>query len=91
MALTGYRRMIMAFTELETKVLRNLKEILKETEMIYLADLIFNDDDAKKLRGAIASLVKKDVLYVDYDYPSNINGTKHYPLTYWDEDAVATV
>ena len=47
------------FTELETKVLCNLKEILKETEMVASIDLIFNEDDPKEMRGAIASLVKK--------------------------------
>jgi|TARA_R110002073_G_scaffold276038_1_gene439890 hypothetical protein len=79
----------MTFTNLETIVLRNLKEILEETECVYLADLIQQSDDAKKMRGAIASLIKKGVIDVDYFQPSNINGTTEYPVSYWDKDAVA--
>jgi|TARA_Y100000004_G_scaffold175870_1_gene215852 hypothetical protein len=79
------------FTDLEVKVLSNLKDVLVETESVYLADLIQHDDNAKKMRGAISSLIKKNAIDVDYDYPSNINGTVHYPVTYWDEDALKTI
>ena len=79
------------FTDLEITVLGNLKNILEETEMVALADLIQGDDNPKQMRGAIASLVKKGVIDIDYDYPSNINGTKHYWVTWWDEKALEVV
>ncbi len=76
----------MTFTELEKKVLCNLKEILKETEMVASIDLIFNDDDPKEMRGAIASLVKKRVLDIE-TRPSKVNDQKLY-WVWWDEKVV---
>jgi hypothetical protein len=76
----------MQFTTLEQKIIRTLKSVLVETECVYSDDLIA--DDPKALRGALASLIKKGVIDVDKDYPSNINGTVYYPVTYWDEDVI---
>ena len=70
----------MTFTKHEQVIMDTLKEVLMETECVYSDDLIANDP--KVLRGALASLVKKGVLYVDTDYPSNINGTLYYPVNY---------
>jgi hypothetical protein len=80
----------MVYTDLEMKVIKNLHALLEETECIYLADLIGPDDDPKKMRGAIASLVKKNVIDVDYIYPSIINGTKHYPVD-WNDSLISEV
>lgn len=77
------------FTELETKVLCNLKEILEETEMVASIDLIFNEDDPKEMRGAIASLVKKGMLDIE-THPSKVNDQKLYWVS-WDEEAVANL
>ena len=76
----------MTFTELEKKVLCNLKEILKETEMVASIDLIFNAVDPKEMRGAIASLVKKRVLDIE-TRPSKVNDQKLY-WVWWDEKVV---
>jgi len=73
----------MTFTEHEQAIIDTLKEVLTETECVYSDDLIANDP--KVLRGALSSLIKKGVLDVDKDYPSNINGTTYYPVTYWDD------
>ena len=75
----------MEFTNLETQVLLTLKDILAETECVYSADLV--QDNPKQLRGALASLVAKNVIDVDYDHPTNINGTIYYPV-WWDEDVI---
>ena len=76
----------MTFTEHEQVIVNKLKEVLTETECVYSDDLIA--DDPKVLRGALSSLIKKRVLDVDKDYPSNINGAVYYPVTYWDEDVI---
>lgn len=75
----------MEFTKLETQVLLTLKDILQETECVYSADLV--QDNPKQLRGALASLVNKNVIYVDNDHPSNINGVTYYPVS-WDDDVI---
>lgn len=76
----------MEFTIHEQTILSTLKHILIETECIYSADLVAANP--KVLRGALTSLIKKGIIDVDTDYPSNINGTVYYPVTYWDENAV---
>lgn len=74
------------YTELELKVFENVRRHLRDgNEMLTHLDLIDFDDDPKAMRGAIASLVKKGAIDIDYDYGSNINGTMHYPVTIWDE------
>ena len=75
------------YTELELKVFDNIRQYLRENETDYIDHfvLIADDDDPKQMRGAIASLVKKGAIDVDYDYGSNINGRMHYPVTVWDE------
>ena len=73
----------MTFTAHEKTIISTLKDILTETECIYSDDLV--SADPKVLRGALSSLIKKGVIDVDTDYPSNINGTVYYPVTYWDE------
>ena len=74
------------YTELELKVFENVRRQLRDgNEMLTHLDLIDFDDDPKAMRGAIASLVKKGAIDIDYDYGSNINGTMHYPVTIWDE------
>lgn len=78
------------FTNLETKVIRNLKNILEETEMVASVDLISSEDEPKEMRGAIASLIKKGVIDIDYDYPTNTGDTTLY-WVWWDEEAVASV
>lgn len=78
----------MEFTKLETEVLLTLKDILIETECVYSYDLVKNDP--KRLRGALASLVAKNVLDVDYDYPSKINGVTYYPVD-WDDDVIESL
>ena len=76
----------MEFTTHEQTILSTLKDILTETDMVFTADLIWKDP--KTLRGALASLIKKGVLCVEMDYPSNINGTDYYPVVYWDEEVL---
>lgn len=76
----------MTFTEHEQVIIDTLKEVLTETECVYSDDLIANDP--KVLRGALSSLIKKGILDVDKDYPSNINGTTYYPVTYWDDSVI---
>ena len=77
------------YTELELKVFENVRRQLRDgNEMLTHLDLIDFDDDPKQMRGAIASLVKKGAIDVDYDYGSNINGRMHYPVTVWDEDTL---
>ena len=74
------------YTELELKVFENVRRQLRDgNEMLTHLDLIDFDDDPKAMRGAIASLVKKGAIDIDYDYGSNLNGTMHYPVTIWDE------
>jgi len=75
------------YTELELKVFDNIRQYLRENETSYIDHfvLIADDDDPKQMRGAIASLIKKGAIDVDYDYGSNINGRMHYPVTVWDE------
>ena len=73
----------MQFTTHEQEILSTLKDILLETECVYSDDLV--SANPKVLRGALSSLIKKGVIDVDTDYPSNINGTVYYPVTYWDE------
>lgn len=77
----------MQLTDHEKTVIGNLEYLLLSTECIYTADLI--GDDPKVLRGALSSLVKKDVLMVD-DIPSVINGRPHYAVLSWDENVVQT-
>jgi len=79
----------MEFTKHEKTILDALRDILTETDMVFTADLIWKDP--KTLRGALASLIKKDVLYVSVDYPSNINGTDYYPVVWWDEKVLEQV
>jgi len=74
----------MEFTTHEQAILSTLNDILLETECVYSDDLV--SADPKVLRGALSSLIKKGVIDIDTDYPSNINGTVYYPVTYWDED-----
>ncbi len=76
----------MEFTTHEQAILSTLKDILLETECVYSDDLV--SADPKILRGALSSLIKKGVIDVDTDYPSNINGTVYYPVTYWDEEVL---
>ena len=77
------------YTELELKVFENVRRQLRDgNEMLTHLDLIDFDDDPKQMRGAIASLVKKGAIDVDYDYGSNINGRMHYPVTVWDEETL---
>ena len=77
------------YTELELKVFENVRRQLRDgNEMLTHLDLIDFDDDPKAMRGAIASLVKKGAIDIDYDYGSNINGTMHYPVTIWDEETL---
>ena len=76
------------YTELELKVFENIRNYLRNNETDGYIDhlvLIDFDDDPKAMRGAIASLVRKGAIDIDYDYGSNINGTMHYPVTVWDE------
>ena len=76
------------YTELELKVFENIRNYLRDNETDGYIDhlvLIDFDDDPKAMRGAIASLVRKGAIDIDYDYGSNINGTMHYPVTVWDE------
>ena len=75
------------YTELELKVFDNIRQYLRENETDFIDHfvLIADDDDPKQMRGAIASLIKKGAIDVDYDYGSNINGRMHYPVTVWDE------
>lgn len=74
------------YTELELKVFENIRRQLHDgNEMLTHLDLIDFDDDPKKMRGAIASLVKKGAIDIDEDEGSKINGTMHYPVTIWDE------
>lgn len=75
--------MKLEFTELETEILLTLKDILNETACIYSDDLVRSDP--KRLRGALASLVAKRVLDVDYDFPSCINGVVYYPVSWSDK------
>ena len=76
----------MEFTTHEQAILSTLNDILLETECVYSDDLV--SADPKVLRGALSSLIKKGVIDIDTDYPSNINGTVYYPVTYWDEDVL---
>jgi|DEB0MinimDraft_10_1074344.scaffolds.fasta_scaffold87014_3 hypothetical protein len=79
----------MTFTQHEKAILSTLKDIVLETECIYSDDLV--SADPKVLRGALSSLIKKGVIDVDTDYPSNINGTVYYPVNYWDERVLEQV
>ena len=77
------------YTDLELKVFENIRRQLHDgNEMIDHLMLIDFDDDPKEMRGAIASLVKKMAIDIDYDYGSRINGTMHYPVTVWDEKMI---
>ena len=78
------------YTELELKVFDNIRQCLRENETDFIDHLVLigEDDDPKQMRGAIASLVKKGAIDVDYDYGSNINGRMHYPVTVWDEETL---
>tara|TARA_R100001086_G_scaffold139267_1_gene73003 strand:- start:118 stop:369 length:252 start_codon:yes stop_codon:yes gene_type:complete len=77
------------YTDLELKVFENIRRQLHDgNEMIDHLMLIDFDDDPKEMRGAIASLVKKMAIDIDYDYGSHINGTMHYPVTVWDEKMI---
>lgn len=76
------------FTALETEILLTLKDILNETECIYSDDLVRSNP--KKLRGALASLVSKRIIDVEYDYPSRINGVVYYPIN-WDEEVINSI
>jgi hypothetical protein len=71
------------FTVHETQILINLQYILAETECVYSHDLVKSDPEV--LRGALASLVRKGVIDVMHDFPSNINGTEYYPVS-WDAE-----
>ena len=74
------------YTKLELKVFENVRRQLRDgNEMLTHLDLIDFDDDPKRMRGAIASLITKGAIYIDYYNGSNINGTMHYPVTVWDE------
>lgn len=77
------------YTELEMKVFENIRSLMSDGNyFVSHLDLINPDDDPKQMRGAIASLIKKGAIDVDYDYGSNINGTMHYPVTVWDEETL---
>lgn len=76
----------MEFTTHEQTILSTLKDILLETECIYSDDLV--SADPRILRGALSSLIKKGVIDIDTEYPSNINGVVYYPVIYWDENVV---
>lgn len=78
------------YTELELKVFENIRTYLRDNETDFIDHfvLIDCDDNPKQMRGAIASLIKKRAIDVDYDYGSNINGTMHYPVTVWDEETL---
>jgi hypothetical protein len=77
------------YTDLELKVFENIRRQLHDgNQMIDHLMLVDFDDDPKEMRGAIASLVKKMAIDIDYDYGSCINGTMHYPVTVWDEKMI---
>ena len=78
------------FTNLESKVISNLKEVLEETECVSSVDLIACEDDPKQMRGAIASLIKKGVIDIDYDYGTKTGDTTLYPV-YWDDEVLASI
>lgn len=79
----------MEFTTHEQTIMDTLRDMLIETDMVFTADLVWKDP--KTLRGALSSLIKKGVIDVDTDYPSNINGTDYYPVVYWDEEVLEQV
>lgn len=77
------------YTELELRVFTNIRSLMSDGNYyVSHLDLIADGDDPKQMRGAIASLIKKGAIDVDYDYGSNINGTMHYPVTVWDEETL---
>lgn len=77
------------YTELEMKVFENIRRQLRDgNDMLTHLCLIDFDDDPKQMRGAIASLVKKRAIDVDYNYGTNINGTMHYPVWVRDEETL---
>lgn len=59
------------YTEMEQNIINEMVELLDSgTDQIYMGDL---SGDIKKVRGAISSLVKKDVLFVDKEYGNLIS------------------
>tara|TARA_R110000824_G_C15144252_1_gene670311 strand:- start:1081 stop:1356 length:276 start_codon:yes stop_codon:yes gene_type:complete len=82
------------YTQLEKQILIRMKEILEETEIVLSAALVF--DNPKLLRGALASLVKKEVLSVETNYANRyrINGRDYYHVDWiadsdFDEEVAA--
>lgn len=65
---------IIKYTNLELTVLNVLKEGSDCTSEIYMSNLLEERCmDAKKLRGVVASLIKKGAIDVDHDYDGYIN------------------
>ena len=81
------------YTQLEKQILIRMKEILEDSEIVLSAALVF--DNPKLLRGALASLIKKEVLSVDwYANRYRINGRDYYHVDWiadsdFDEEVAA--